>query len=212
MRRDGHPQSDPLQPFSMVEARTSVTGEAGGTAASDRALAERVRLDGDEAAFRSLYRRHTPRLFQFALRLLAGNEHDAEDVVQETWLRAVERLGEFRWESSLGTWLGGIALNCCRGLYRRRDRHWLELRDDDSVVAPPRETLDAIALERALETLAPGYRTVLVLHDVEGFTHEEIGQRLEISANTSKSQLSRARRALRVQLARGEGRQARAET
>jgi RNA polymerase sigma factor (sigma-70 family) len=175
------------------------------TVAADRVLAERVWRDNDEGAFRTLYRRHTPALHQFALRLLGGNEHEAEDVVQDTWIRAVEHLAEFRWEASLKTWLAGIALNVCRGLFRRKDRAWVTLHAGDEPTADPRTEIELWDLEGAIAGLAPGYRTVLVLHDVEGFTHEEIAGRLEISPNTSKSQLSRARRALRVALAGDTG-------
>ncbi len=167
---------------------------------SDESLAQSVMMDGDERAFRVLYRRHTPRLYQFTLRLVAGREQDAEDIVQETWIRATEKLDQFRWESSLGTWLTGIALNLCRALFRRQDERWLELRDDLEVSGDTSEGAQRIDLENALTRLPAGYRTVLVLHDVEGFTHEEIGRRLEVSANTSKSQLFHARRALRKML------------
>jgi RNA polymerase sigma-70 factor (ECF subfamily) len=175
----------------------------------DRALAERVQLKGDEQAFRMLYRRHTPKLYQFALRVLGGNELDAEDVVQETWLRAVEGFREFRWEAALGTWLTGIALNLCRGLFRRHDRRWIAIREDLELVTAPRQEHEIIDLEAALTRLPPGYRTVVVLHDVEGFTHEQIAERLEISANTSKSQLSRGRRMLRSLLGPHESEQVR---
>lgn len=168
---------------------------------ADRLLAERVRRDGDEEAFRSLYRRYTPGLYRFVLRLLGGNEFDAEDIVQQTWINAVEALGRFRWEASFRTWLHGIALNCCRGLFRRRDARWLTLEDGAPIVGPSSRTHERLDLEAALARLAPGYRSVVLLHDVEGFTHEEIGQRLGISANTSKSQLSRGRRQLRSLLA-----------
>ncbi|UCD23033.1 MAG: RNA polymerase sigma factor [Gemmatimonadota bacterium] len=167
---------------------------------SDESLAQAVTVDGDERAFRTLYRRHTPRLYQFTLRLLSGREQDAEDVVQETWIRAIEKLDRFRWESSLATWLTGIALNLCRALFRRQDQRWLELRDDLELLIDRSDGLQHIDLESALTRLPAGYRTVLVLHDVEGFTHEEIGQRLDVSANTSKSQLFHARRALRKML------------
>lgn len=173
--------------------------------AADRVLAERVWREGDEGAFRTLYRRHTPALHQFALRLLGGNEHEAEDVVQDTWIRAVEHLPDFRWEASLKTWLAGIALNLCRGLFRRKDRGWVTMRAGNEPTADPRSEVELLDLEDAIAALPPGYRAVLVLHDVEGFTHEEIGERLEISANTSKSQLSRARRALRAALAGDTG-------
>lgn len=189
-----------MQPFSLLEALRGVT-EKPAVMVADRALAEQVWRDRDERAFRTLYRRHTPALYQFVLRLLGGNEPEAEDVVQEAWIRAVERLADFRWESSLKSWISGIALNVCRGLFRRKERRWITLTPgDEPAVEPPRD-VELIDLEWAIASLADGYRAILVLHDVEGFTHEEIAERLDISANTSKSQLSRARRALRAALA-----------
>jgi RNA polymerase sigma-70 factor (ECF subfamily) len=176
---------------------------------ADRLLADRVRRDGDEAAFRMLYRRYTPGLYRFVLRLLGGNEFDAEDVVQQTWLKAVEGLGRFRWEASFRTWLHGIALNCCRGLFRKKDARWLALEDGPPIPGPSDHPHERMDLEAALTRLPPGYRTVILLHDVEGFTHEEIGARLRISANTSKSQLSRGRKMLRSLLAPEEGHEAR---
>ena len=166
----------------------------------DRQLADAVLLAGDERAVRQLYRRHTPRLFQFVLRLLGGVEGDAEDLVQETWVRAVECLDGFRWESSLSTWLCGIGLNLCRDLWRRRngrELEWEPSRDLPAAEVPSEARID---LERALALLPSGYRTVLILHDLEGCTHDEIGARLGIAAGTSKSQLSHARRAVRALL------------
>ncbi len=164
----------------------------------DRSLADAVLRRGDERAFREMYRRHTPRLHQLVLRIVGGSEADAEDVVQETWIRAVEKLGEFRWEAAFSTWLTGIGLNVARSLLRRRGR-WNEVGEDgiDAAWRPPPPTGDRIDLERAIALLPAGYRAVLVLHDVEGYTHEEIGDRLGIAPGTSKSQLSHARRALR---------------
>ncbi len=167
----------------------------------DKALAELVWRNADERAFRDLYRRHTPRLYQFVLRVLGGDEPEAEDVVQETWIRAVEGLREFRWDANLSTWLSGIALNLCRGLFRRQDRKWLEIREDMEPIVPPGLEHERIDLEEAITKLPPGYRTVLVLHDVEGYTHEQIAGQLAVSVNTSKSQLSHARRTLRSLLA-----------
>ena len=168
----------------------------------DRQLAERV-LAGDEAAFRSLYRRHTPRLLQLALRLLAGDDAEAEDVVQDTWIKAVEKLEAFRWESELSTWLHAIALNVSREALRRRggrrEVEWPE--HDVPAPAPPPERLEAVDLERAIAALPSGYRTVLVLHDVEGHTHERIAEQLGVTPGTTKSQLFRARRAVRALLA-----------
>src|ERR1700750_504312 len=104
--------------------------------APDRALAEALLLHADERAFRDLYARHTPRLFQVVLRILGGAEHDAEDVVQETWIRATEKLGGFRWEAAFGTWLTGIGLNVARQLLRKRGR-WVELDDAPEPRRPP---------------------------------------------------------------------------
>jgi len=167
---------------------------------SDRELVQRVMDDGDERAFRTLYRRHTPALYQFALRTMGGDASEAEDVVQETWIRGAEGWGGFRWDASLATWLKSIALNVCRAAFRRRDAGWLESPDTEPA-APADSPEVRIDLERALALLPPGYRTVLVLHDLEGFRHEEIAGMLGTSAGTSKSQLSRARRALRLLLA-----------
>ena len=167
---------------------------------SDRTLVDRVVHEGEERSFRALYRRHTPYLFQFVLRLLQGNEPDAEDVIQEVWIRAVESLPGFRWEAELRSWLAGIALNLCRGLFRRKHRDWIEIVDEpvDPVSDRPHERLD---LERAMALLPDGYRAVLVLHDVEGYKHAEIARMLGTTEGTSKSQLFRARRTMRSLLA-----------
>lgn len=164
----------------------------------DRVLVDAIHGRGDERAFRELYRRHTPRLYQFVLRLLGGVEFDAEDVVQETWMRATERLGQFRWESSFSTWLTGIGLNNCRDLWRRRNGKELDWdRTADPAVEAATRDVSMIDLERAIALLPTGYRTVLILHDLEGCTHEQIGERLGITAGTSKSQLFNARRTVR---------------
>jgi RNA polymerase sigma-70 factor (ECF subfamily) len=168
---------------------------------SERALADRA-LAGDELAFRQLYRRHTPRLYQLVRRLLGGNDADAEDAVQDTWLKAMERLGDFRWECALGTWLCAIGLNVAREHLRRRGRRpeveWPE--GHEPPAAAPLTRVDPMDLEDAVAALPPGYRTVLVLHDVEGYTHEEIGAALGVAPGTSKSQLFWARQAVRAAL------------
>jgi RNA polymerase sigma-70 factor (ECF subfamily) len=167
---------------------------------TDRELVQAVVVDGDERAFRELYRRHTPRLYQLILRLV-GNEHDAEDVVQEAWIRAAEAAGNFRWESGFATWLTGIAINRFKELLRKRNR-WPALALDEVIepVSRPEALNERVDLERALGMLPVGYRTILLLHDVEGFRHEEIAQQLGIAAGTSKSQLFHARRYVRALL------------
>lgn len=164
---------------------------------SDRELADRVVSVGDEGAFRLLYRRHSPAVYRFLLRLSGGNAAEAEDLLQETWLRAAQGLGGFQWRSAFRTWVTGIALNQFRELARRNGRRITGVDGDWEGQAAAADSEGRIDLERALELLPPGFRTVLVLHDVEGFTHEEIGARLGIEDGTSKSQLHRARRAMR---------------
>ncbi len=187
------------------EATTTNEGMSGEAAEavvldSDRALAEQV-LAGDELAFRQLYRRHSPRLFLFILRLMNGQEAEAEDVVQETWLKATERLTTFRWEASFGSWLTAIGLNVAREQLRRRGRRREDVVEGFDAPAPEIPArFELMDLERAIRDLPDGYRTVLVLHDVEGYRHEEIAGQLGISVGTSKSQLFHARRRVRTAL------------
>ena len=169
---------------------------------TDQILAERILGVGDESAFRELYGRHTPRLYQFVLRVMGGDELDAEDVVQDTWIRATRSLGGFRWESRFETWLTGIGLNLCRNRLRQGGR-WDDLDEDTlrKVEVSPGE--DRIDLERAIGLLPAGCRAVLVLHDIEGFKHAEIAEQLGVSEGTSKSQLWSARRHMRRLLGSG---------
>lgn len=165
-------------------------------------LFRRGLLEGDETAWRLLYRRHTPGLLRLA-QLLAEQRDDADDLVHDTWLRAARGAARFAERSQVRTWLTGILLNCIREWRRAAARaREVELTDDLAGPDPaPPEAIDPIDLERAVSALPPGYREVLLLHDVEGYTHAEIADLLGIEAGTSKSQLSRARRAV----ARGLG-------
>jgi RNA polymerase sigma-70 factor (ECF subfamily) len=160
-------------------------------------------LDGDEGAFRALYRRHTPRLRALVQRLLGGGRGDAEDVIQETWLSACRGIHGFRGEAQFSTWLTTIAIRSVQARFRRSPAALVDLPDDLRVSSPPAPHHAAIDLERAIARLPDHQRMVLVLHDVEGFTHEEIGRRLEVATGTSKATLSRARRALRGALTEG---------
>jgi len=177
----------------------------GGEQESDRDLVRRFLAAGDEQAFRLLYRRHTPALYGLSLRLAGGDRERAQDAVQETWVRACRGLARFAWRSGLRTWLSGIAVHVAREEQRAADRAPqapdvdLE-RASGAAEHPPVGRRD---LERALAELPPGYRQVLVLRDVEGYTHREIGEMLGIDPGTSKSQLHHARRAMRALLIRG---------
>lgn len=145
------------------------------------------------------------RVHRVAVRL-AGDEDLARDLTQEAFIRAFQRLGEFRGESAFSTWLHAIvvsvSLNGLRKVKRLRTRETV-LEDAESLGVSPRQVDPDLRdrLYRAIDALPEGYRTVFVLHDVEGYTHEEIGQMLGIQAGTSKAQLFRARGRLRESLA-----------
>lgn len=153
----------------------------------------------DESAFRRMYREYTPALFQFVFRLVGQNQADTEDIVQETWIRAVAGLQDFRRDSSFRTWLFGIAINLCRELFRNRLKNDGTAESIEPSVVKDRSG-EGLDLELAISSLPDGYRAVLVLHDVEGYKHEEISALLAIDVGTSKSQLSRARKAVRQSL------------
>lgn len=163
----------------------------------DRELVRAVVEERDELAFRALYRRHTPRLYRFALRLAGGDPADAEELVHETWVRAVLGLPAFAWRSAVPTWLGGIAVNCVRERWRPDASALADVpepaADDRDLIGLP----DRLDLERAIAGLPAGARAVLLLHDLEGHTHEEIAAMLGVEVGTSKSQLARARQRLR---------------
>lgn len=166
----------------------------------ERQLVNAFLLKRDEQAFRKLYDHYTPKLYQLALRLLASDEHDAQEVIQETWVRSVQHLHNFRWQSTFRTWLTGIAINRCREQFRLRSKRNEQVRIEDLELAAPTESgknIDSMELDRAITELPEGYRQVLVLHDIEGYKHAEIGQLLGIDTGTSKSQLFYARRAMR---------------
>ena len=162
----------------------------------DRALV-RAFLGGDEHAFRELYRRHTPALYRIVWRLTGGRDEDAADIVQDVWLRASRRLDTFRWDAALPTWLTSIAINCVRERSRRQQNGAVPLTGEIPSWRSDDRRLD---LEHAIQALPPGYREVVVLHDIEGYTHDEIAGLLGIETGTSKSQLFRGRRALRAAL------------
>lgn len=168
-------------------------------AADEAALVERLARTGDPAAFHALYVRHTPMLFALAVRLTSGTQ-DAEDVVHDTWLRAVGAMQSFRGASALRTWLTGILMNRVREVRRVRSFAPLDQSPEIAEPEPLPTRVDRLDLERALASMPDGYREVVLLHDVEGFTHEEIGALLGVEPGTSKSQLSRGRRWLRQNL------------
>jgi RNA polymerase sigma-70 factor (ECF subfamily) len=164
----------------------------------DRSLVAEFLASRNERVFRELYRRHTPALYAVALRFAGGDETVAREVVQDAWIRSARALPGFEWRSSLRTWLIGIVTNCHREHLRSQRQAPVAL---PAVLATAGGApAAAIDLERAITALPPGYREVFVLYHVHGYSHQEIGDLLGISEGTSKSQLSRARAALRAAL------------
>lgn len=159
---------------------------------------------GDPSAFRELYDAHVGRVHALCLRL-SGSREEAEEHTQDVFVRAWERLATFRGESAFSTWLHRLTVNevlqSRRSAGRRSAR--VTLADDtaslERVTQPPAPSLD---LSHAIASLPEGARAVFVLHDVEGYQHEEIGRVLGIAEGTSKAQLFRARRLLRERLGR----------
>jgi RNA polymerase sigma-70 factor (ECF subfamily) len=177
----------------------------------DLALAERCRAHMP-GAFDELYRTHAPRLFGLACRMVGRG--DAEDLLQEIFLTAHRKMGLYKGEAALGTWLFRLATNLCLDYLRSRGARFAQvtetLDEEPSATStgsgPVLGVVDRMDLDRAVAGLPPGCRAVFVLHDVEGFEHGEIGELLGISDGTSKSQLHKARLKLRAVLAEGRGR------
>jgi len=171
---------------------------------SDHALARAAGL-GDMQSFEELYDRHNRRVYSLCLRM-TQNTAEAEDLAQEAFIQLFRKIGSFRGDSAFTTWLHRLTVNQVLMHFRKRsvkmERTTEEgetpvqiVRGTENPNAMP--VLDRIALDRALAQLPPGYRTVFVLHDVEGHDHEEIAKFLGIAVGTSKSQLHKARMKLR---------------
>lgn len=159
----------------------------------DQALVTTYLRTRDETTFRLLYSRHAQALWNMAMKLTAGNTPKTEEMVQDTWLRVITGLPSFEWKSSLRTWMIKILINRWREMNRKKSEVALEeahLLSDHHAIRI-NDTQPVIAL------LPEGYRTVLLLHDLEGYKHEEIALMLDIAPGTSKSQLHQARKAFR---------------
>ncbi|MBI4541884.1 MAG: RNA polymerase sigma factor [Gemmatimonadetes bacterium] len=159
---------------------------------------------GDHQAFERLYRLRVARIHSLVRRMVGG-EGDPDELTQDVFVRAWQRLGTFRGEAAFGTWLHRLAVNLVLNWQKAEARGRRRFEDDADVDLTPgrRHTVEAaIDLEDAMGRLPPGARQVFVLHDVEGFRHEEIGEMLGVTAGTSKAQLHRARMLLRARLER----------
>ena len=176
--------------------------------AAPETLVSRV-LNGDPAAERELYDTHVDRVYRLSYRMTTDPAL-AEEYTQDTFVRVFDRLAEFRGEAALSTWITSIAIsvvyNGMRKIKRFRERE-RDLEAAEPVAVPERHADPdlKVRLTEAIDALPTGYRTVFVMHDVEGYTHLEIAQALDIREGTSKAQLSRARAKLRDALADFEG-------
>ena len=187
---------------SALIALTTIPGPESQKAAmsADASLAAR----GDVRAFERLYREHVARIHSLMRRMISADE--AAEVTQDVFVRAWEKLGSFRGEAAFGTWLHRIAINVAltrrAQLGRRRDRMDDDPETLEKLETKPRHGDLSMDFERAIERRPEGARQVFVLHDIEGYTHEEIGSLLEVATGTSKAQLHRARMILRRHLGR----------
>ncbi len=172
----------------------------------DATLVARCRA-GDGAAFEQVYARHAGRVYSLAYRMVGAGE--AEDIVQDIFMLAHRKLGSFRGDSSLGTWLYRMATNHCLDVLRSRHARMMERTSSldapeaaEPVAPPPLGRVAPLDLERAIQALPAACRAAFVLHDVEGFGHQEVGAALGISEGTSKSQVHKARLRIRAFLQR----------
>ena len=167
------------------------------------ARAETDRVPIDLAAFEALYETHGARMKSLALNVL-GNRSDAEDAVQEAFLRAYKNRQTFRSDAALWTWVYRILLNAChdigRGRAARRDNQTVGADVAVDLPSPSGDNPMRLTLQRAVNGLAPIYRDVFLLREVEGYTHREVAGILEIPEGTSKGRLFEARRQLKVAL------------
>ncbi len=173
---------------------------------------------GDAECFEALYGLHKRRVYSLCLRM-TGNTAEAEDLTQEAFLQLFRKIATFRGESAFSTWLHRLAVNVVLMRLRKRGLPEVSLEETmepqqedaprkdigarDNVLAG---SIDRVNLERAIESLPPGYRIIFVLHDIEGYEHNEIAEMMGCSIGNSKSQLHKARMKLRdlLKLSRAE--------
>lgn len=169
---------------------------------------------GDAAAFEALYRAHSPRVFALCLRM-SGSQARAAELTQDVFVHLWERIGTFRGDAALSSWIHRVTVNVVLNdarRSRRREQHEQTAPDDDGTGAVsrveergsvrPASVLEAVDLERAIATLPEGARIVFVLHDVEGYRHEEIARMTGTAEGTCRAQLHRARKLLMEELDR----------
>jgi RNA polymerase sigma-70 factor (ECF subfamily) len=170
--------------------------------------------NGDVTGYESLYHLHRSRVYSLCLRF-TGNASDAEDLAQEVFLQVYRKISTFRGDAKFGSWLYRVVVNLSLMHFRRRRPREVSLNTSRTLSADPLQSqlrdeswtnsflVERVALGRALGSLSKARRSVVLLHDVNGFTHGEVGRRLGLAAGTSKSQLHKAHVELRGILGRG---------
>lgn len=177
----------------------------------DTRVAELVRRarNGDEAAVERLYCLHSQRIYTLCL-YMTSNQAEAEDLTQEAFLQAFRKLNAFRGEAAFSTWIYRIAINVVLMRFRRKKLPEVSLEDvtghhgvparivrSDKLADPAGNLVDRLTLRRALDQLPKGFKRVLIMHDIQGYEHNEIAKLTGRTVGNSKSQLHRARRRLR---------------
>jgi RNA polymerase sigma-70 factor, ECF subfamily len=200
----------------VARTRPTETGQLSEAEAIRRAQ------QGDAEAFERIYQLHSRRVYALCLRMV-GNTAEAEDLTQEAFLQLFRRIGTFRGESAFSTWLHRLAVNVVLMRLRKKslaEASLDEMTEPDEESGGPRRdvggpdlrlsgSVDRVNLERAVEQLPPGYRSIFVLHDVQGYEHNEIAAIMNCSIGNSKSQLHKARMRLRELLQEAERSRAR---
>ena len=206
-----HPQRLQQKDFDAASEPVAA-GKGDLTDPKSKSISEAEAIDrakqGDEAAFEVLYHLHKRRVYSLCLRMLS-NPTQAEDLAQEAFLQLFRKIGTFRGESAFSTWLHRMTVNVVLMHLRKKGLPLVSL---EETIETDEETqkkelggedvkltgsIDRLQLQRAIEKLPPGYKTVFILHDIEGFEHNEIAEMVGCSIGNSKSQLHKARLKLR---------------
>ena len=194
-----------LQGSEAVEGTSATQGFLAGIPKARDFDLTQAAAKGDMAAFEEIYQRHHRRVYSICLRMLQ-NAFEAEDLTQDVFIQLYRKVGSFRGDSAFTTWLHRLTVNQVLMHFRKRNVKFEKTTEEgetpEQIVAGTdnpfkMQIIDKLALENAIEQLPAGYKNVFVLHDVEGFEHEEVARILGCSVGTSKSQLHKARLKLR---------------
>jgi RNA polymerase sigma-70 factor, ECF subfamily len=211
-QHSGPPKAEPVESKAPVAAaKPATSGPSTSVESTDAEILSRAQA-GDHAAFAHLYGLHKRRVYSLCLRML-GNVAEAEDLTQESFLQLHRKIATFRGDSAFSTWLHRLTINVVLMHLRRKGLNLISLDealDPSPDHGPARSfgaadlrltgSIDRMTLEKAVESLPAGYRLIFVLHDIEGYEHNEIATLLDCSIGNSKSQLHKARMKLREAL------------